>query len=102
MKMLPMLLPMVILSGCGVGESFSEMQKQTALASEALSKEVGARPQIGWNISNGTLTNVTVVFPDDKVGQLTISELSSKVQLALTNNLKDKPQQVVLSVIIKR
>jgi hypothetical protein len=102
MKILLMLLPMMILTGCGVGESFTEIQRQTELASDALRKEVGVRPQIGWNISNGTLTNVAVVFPEEKVGQLSISELSTTVQLALTNNLKDKPQKIVLSVIINR
>jgi hypothetical protein len=102
MKILPILLLLMILAACGVGDSFTEMQQQTALASEALLKEVGSRPQIGWNIYNGTLANVTVVFPDDKVSQLSISELSAKVQLALANNLKEQPQQIVLSVVIKR
>jgi hypothetical protein len=102
MRILFLLLAVMTLGACGVTESFSEMQRQTAQASDALLKEIGSRPQIGWSIDNGALTKVDVIFQDDKVAQMSISELSVRVRSALASNLKEKPQQVVLSVILKQ
>jgi hypothetical protein len=40
----------------------TEAQKKSETIALALEKEIGVRPFAGWNIHNGTLTNVTVSF----------------------------------------
>jgi hypothetical protein len=87
----------LVLSGCNFVESMKETQAQADAAAELLEKEVGTKPFMGWNIHNGTLTNVNVIFEGSKVAALPVSELEAKVRRAVTASFKQQPKQLIVS-----
>jgi len=76
----------------------SEIQSQVDAASSALEKDLGTRPKVGWNWNNGTLTNVNFVFDGNKVANLQVSQLKSRIDEAVAANFKEKPANVMVSV----
>ena len=89
----------LLLSACGmIGDMSDALEKSEAIAVE-LEKEIGTKPFVGWNINNGTLTNVTVTFPIEGVSKLTIGELDAKVRVVVARSF-DKPlEQLIVSTI---
>jgi hypothetical protein len=83
------------LVGCG---SFIEMKQQTDQAASLLEKDLGVRPEIGFNIFNGKLVAVTVVFDSDKLNDMPFSELQLRVHRILASTLSQKPEQVIVSL----
>lgn len=87
----------VLLAACNFVESMKETHAQAEAAAELLEKEMGTRPFMGWNIHNGTLTNVNVVFEGPKVAALPVSELEAKVRRAVAASFKQQPKQLLVS-----
>ncbi len=86
-----------LLFGCGMASDVMETQKKSDAIALALEKEVGVKPQIAWEIQNGTLAHINVQFPVDGVANLPIGELVSKVRTAVTTSFDKPPQQLVVS-----
>ena len=91
-----------LLSACGMIGDMTEAQKKSETVALALEKETGVKPFVGWNIHNGTLTNVTVSFPMEGVSKLTIGELDAKVRAAVTRSFEKPPEQLVVSSFSKQ
>lgn len=87
----------LFVGACNVAESMKETQAQAEAAATLLEKEVGTKPLMGWNVHNGTLTNVNVIFDGSKVAALPVSELESKVKRAIAANFKQQPKQLMIS-----
>lgn len=87
----------LLLAACNVVESFSEMQAQAEAAAVLIERDVGTKPFMGWNINNGTFTNLNVVFDGTQVAALSVRELESKVRKAVSSSFKQQPQQLLVS-----
>src|SRR4051812_17264766 len=74
------LLASLALCGCGMVQDMAEFQKRSDAIAVSLEKELGIKPLVGWNIYNGTLTDVNVVFPLEGVSKLPVGELEAKVR----------------------
>jgi hypothetical protein len=98
MSRLAAIASMLLLVGCGVVGDFTETQKQAEATAVALEKEFGAKPFVGWNINNGTLTNVNVVFPVATVSTLTVADLESRTRRVVVQEFKQKPKQLMVAV----
>lgn len=98
-NLLIVLLTLFVVS-CGVVEMFTEMNQQTNNTADALKRTLGTRPQIGWNIQNGALTNVNVYFENIDDTGISVGEFLERVQAAVTENIEKKPAQLVVSVAI--
>lgn len=98
MRLLMTVVAALVLGACNVVESFKEVQSQAEAAAILLEKDVGTKPAMGWNIHNGSFTNLNVVFDGSKVAALPVRELESKVRKAVSSSFKEQPKQLVISV----
>ena len=69
------LLLLVLLMGCGFIEDMREMSKKMETVKQDFEQQTGLKPDIGWNITNGQLTDLNIVFSIDDVRDRTVSEL---------------------------
>lgn len=74
MRSLAILAAALLLGACNAIESLKEVHTQAEAAAALLEKDVGTRPLMGWNVHNGTFTNLNVVFDGAKVGTLSVRE----------------------------
>lgn len=65
--MLSVALAAFLLFGCGFVEDVKGMFEKAQLVSKAIKDKHGWDAQVGWNINNGKLTQVTVVFQAKEV-----------------------------------
>ena len=91
-----------LLSACGMIGDMTEAQEKSETVALELEKETGVKPFVGWNIHNGTLTNVTVSFPMEGVSKLTVGELDAKVRAVVTRSFEKMPEQLVVSSFSKQ
>ena len=87
----------VLLSACNFVESFKEVQSQADAAATLLEKDLGTKPFMGWNVHNGTFTNLNVVFDGSKVQALSVRDLESRVRKAVSASFKEQPKQLMVS-----
>ena len=87
------------LFGCGLVQDMANVQKNSDAIAAALEKELGSKPLVGWNIENGTVTNVSVTFPLESVSKIPVGELETKVRASVLKNFEKPPGQLVVSVI---
>jgi hypothetical protein len=97
MRALVTVVAMFLLSACDFVESIKETQAQADAAAALLEKDFGTKPFMGWNVHNGTLTNVNVIFEGSKVAALPVSELETKARRAVVASFKQAPKQLVVS-----
>ena len=93
------LLGALALFGCGMVQDMVNVQKNSDAIAVALEKELGAKPLVGWNIQNGTVTNVSVTFPLEAVSKIPVGELETKVRASVLKTFEKPPGQLVVSVI---
>ena len=79
----------------------AELQSQSSAATDALEKDLGVKPSIGWRYYNGSLTSVEVTFDAGKVEGMGVGELETHVRAAVAASFKDKPQRIVIAVAVK-
>lgn len=94
-----MLLGTLLLAGCQMAQDMVDAGAKSDAVAVALEKDLGAKPRVGWNIHNGTLTNLTVVFPLASVASLPVGDLEARVRAEVTKQFAPPPRQVTLSVV---
>ena len=97
MRFLTIIAAAFLLSACNFVESFKEVQSQAEAAASLLEKDVGTRPLMGWNVHNGTFTNLNVVFDGSKVATFSVRDLESKVRRAVGSSFREQPKQLMVS-----
>jgi hypothetical protein len=88
------------LSGCDVISTVTEGFKEAKAVETDLQQATGVRPDVGFDWKNGTLVQVTVVFPRPYDGK-PIGELVTTVQHVVATEFKQKPQTILLTFAIK-
>jgi hypothetical protein len=96
------LVAVTTLVACNLVEEMAETKKQGDAVAIVLEKELGAKPQVGWNIMNGRLQNVNVAFPADSVATMAVGDLNARVRAAVDHGFDTPPVQVVVSTFSAR
>ncbi|MDE1465571.1 hypothetical protein [Spartinivicinus poritis] len=94
MKKLFLLILALSLFGCNPIESFEEMTAKQDEFNELSLKELGVEAFVGWNIHNGRLNTVTIIYPQWSLKQLTVGELERKTLKIVDEVFKEKPNTV--------
>lgn len=97
-KLFPLVALVTLLTACGLVDSVKEANAQSELVAERLEKDLGAKPLISWNVNNGKLTNVNVIFKSTDVGSRRYDELEPVVRKAVEDGFKRKPSTLLISV----
>jgi hypothetical protein len=86
------------LAACNMIGSITEVQAQGNAAAAELEKSLGTKPQFGFNIFNGTLTNVTFAFDASRLSSLTVGDLNRQTAAAVQHHFKDQPKVVTVNL----
>ena len=93
-------LVVLFIASCGVVGTLTEMNEQTSRTADVLEESLGSRPQIGWNTTNGVLTDVNVYFENLDDYSVSVAELIEQVKTTVAENIKKRPGVLVVSVAI--
>lgn len=85
------------LQGCGMIEDLTAMQQKMLAITDDLQKELGLVAQVGWNIENGTLTQVRVYIRDAAVEEKTLGQLRDEIVPVLEPHFKQTPQMWLIT-----
>ncbi len=91
----------ILLFGCGAVSDMKDMFAKQGLVQEAIKENYGLQSQVGWNMHNGILKHVTVVFFADEVRDKKVSELEVVVQEAVHGAFESTPQVLNLQIACK-
>ena len=99
MKTLAVIAFLVALSACSVIDTLKDGFTHAEEVSTDMEKAVGSRPLVGFNWSNGSLTNITITFdgiPEDK----STSEIADLARQSIAHRFKQEPKRVIISFSI--
>jgi hypothetical protein len=100
LRTIPVLLVALTLAACdSVSTLTGGLQHVQAVQSD-LEKSIGTKPQVGFNWHNGRLTSVNVTFPSIHEGK-PLRELADTVRASVTREFKQKPEQIVVSFVMR-
>ena len=77
------------------------MFAKQGMVQEAIKEKYGLNSQVGWNMHNGVLTQVTVVFSADEVRDRRVSELVAVVQEAVSEAFESTPKALNVQIACK-
>ncbi len=92
----------LFLSGCSLVRDFQDMIKQSDAASAMIDRELGSRPKIGWNVTNGILTEVNVQFDELADKDITIAELERTVKDSVEESMNGSPEILLVTIKISK
>jgi uncharacterized protein YceK len=93
-----MLSVSILLGGCNaVSDMKGAFEKQESVQ-KVIKEKYGLQSQIGWNMNNGVLTQVTVIFDAREVRDKKVSELEAVAQDAVTSSFKSSPQTINIQI----
>ena len=96
---LSLVLSVLLLAGCGFVEDMKGMMEKAQAVSKAIKDKHGWETQVGWNLNNGKLTNVTVSFHSKEVREQKVALLESAAAEAVAKALTQKPETLVVQIV---
>ena len=88
----------LMLFGCDAFEDMKGVFEKGTLISESIKKEHGWDTQVGWNMDNGTLTQVTVHFSAEQIRQETVAAIEKATLKAVHTNFDSKAEVVYIQI----
>jgi hypothetical protein len=92
------LLLVTLVTGCSALEDMASVTEKQALVQKAIKDKYGWETMVGWNMHNGTLTQVTVIFNADQVRGETIASVEQAAQSGVASAFQSKPQVIYVQV----
>ena len=96
--MLNLAVAALLLFGCGFVEDMKGMFEKSQLVAKAIKDKHGWETQVGWNIHNGRLTQVTVMYQSKEVRELKVALLENAALEAIAKAFASKPEVVIVQV----
>lgn len=88
------------LGGCNVVSAVKEGMEQSEAAAASIEKQVGVKPDVGFNFQNGSFTSATIVF--NSVPSASLPELEKISRKAVVASFKSEPERLVVSFVFKK
>ena len=92
------LMVSLLLVGCNAVSDMKGMFEKQELVQKAIKEKYGLQSQVGWNINNGVLTQVTVAFDAEEVRDKKVSELEAAAKEAVASSFKSTPRMLNVQV----
>ena len=86
-------------SSCGLVDDMKDMMEKQQRLTQKIKHDFGWDAVIGWNINNGTLTQVTVTFSDDDVNGEKVVDLKAKLENLINQSFDQKPKAIIIQLI---
>lgn len=100
MRLITILILLVsfLLIGCNAVSDMKGMFEKQELVQRTIKEKYGLQSEVGWNIHNGVLTQVTVVFDAEEVRDKKVSELEAAAKDAVASSFKSTPRMLNVQV----
>ena len=99
MKRLSLLIFFVLIAiGCNAINTMREGANHSQEVADDLGKAIGTKPFVGFNWTNGSLTNVTVTFDRVPAGKTT-EEIAALARDSISARFKEEPQNITISFV---
>jgi len=92
------LIFLLSLTTCGVVEDLQEMTKKQEEVKQDFEQQAGLKANIGWNITNGRLTEINVIFSMDDVLNRTVSELEKASWPIIKKHFDEDPEIFYITI----
>lgn len=89
----------LLLTACDAVDDMKGMFEKQNQAQEYVKKTYGWDSQLGFNISNGTLTQATLIVNASQVGQLTVDELNGAAVDTIAHVFKSEPKAIYIQIV---
>ncbi len=102
MRTLTLLLPVVLvllLSGCDAIEDFSHMGEKQSRMQSYIKEKYGWHADIGWNIHNAELTQVTLVLSAAEVANERVETLQTIAREAVAAVFASQPKAIYVTLV---
>ncbi|MFK7889037.1 MAG: membrane lipoprotein lipid attachment site-containing protein [Gammaproteobacteria bacterium] len=86
------------LAGCNAMDDMKGFFEKKEIVEEAIKKETGWESQVGYNMLNGVITDVSVVFDAEDVRDEKVSELETLVRKVVSESFDSTPQVVYIQI----
>jgi hypothetical protein len=96
-----MLSVSLLLIGCDAVSDLKGMFEKQGLIQKAMKEKYGLQSQVGWDINNGVLTQVTIAFDAEEVRDKKVSELEAAAKEAVALSFKNAPQVLNVQIAYK-
>jgi len=93
-----LLITFLFLGACDAYHDMSSMFEKQKLVQEYIKKTNGYVTQVGFNINNGELTQVTVYFNSKEVKDASINELQKISLAAVARSFKLTPKTLIVAI----
>jgi hypothetical protein len=91
----------MLVTGCDVVSTLTNGFNYARAVEADLAASTGAKPEVGFNWSNGRLTRVTVTFPR-MIESRPLADLAQTVRHAVADHFKQTPGDIVLGFSLGR
>lgn len=91
---------MCALTACGMVDTMTDGFKHSKAVSAELDKTLGLKSFVGFNWHNGNLTSVNVTFQGIPANA-NLTDIADKAKVAVVNEFKQTPKQVVIAFTIE-
>jgi len=89
------------LAGCGVVDLISKGLSYSNAVAADFERDIGVKPEVGFNWHNGNLQSVTVTFPKVYVGK-PLDDLANSVREVVVKEFKQTPDTIVLAFALTK
>lgn len=97
-KIILVVLILLAVVSCNVGKNFKEMSDKQEKIQKLIKDNYGLSTQVGWNVTNGVLTQITVTFNDEEVNEEPVSKLTSVARETIEQAFDEKPKIIFIQI----
>lgn len=94
---LALLLP--LLSGCDAIQDFKQMDEKQSRVQTFIQDKYGWHVNLGWNIHNAELTQVTLVLSADEVANERVETLQAIAREAVSEVFVSQPKAIYVTLV---
>jgi hypothetical protein len=97
-KIIFVLLILLAVLSCNVGKNFKEMSDKQGKMQKSIKDNYGLSSQVGWNVTNGVLTQITITFNNEEVKEEPVSKLTSVARETIEQAFDEKPKVILIQI----
>jgi hypothetical protein len=98
-KSLLLISSLLLLSACDAIEDFSQMNEKQGRIQALIKEKYGWNAQVGWNIHNAELTQVTLVLSAEEVANERVATLQSIAHEAVSQVFTSTPKAIYVTLV---
>ena len=87
-----------MLLACDAIDDMKGMFEKQEIIQSAIKEKYGLQSQVGFNMHNGILTQVTIIFDANEVRDEKVSKLEAIAKDVISTSFKSKPKAIYIQI----